>query len=91
MSKGSSALFKGTQGEQIFTNEHVAKIKIKAETKVKDMISNQIGGRIKSMAVGAYDVSTGKTTASFAGAIPTKIHPELIARASKIGGIGSLV
>jgi hypothetical protein len=62
----------------------------KLKVTVKSMISNRKGGKSKAMAVGAYDVTTGKTTASFAGSIPSTIHPELIERAKRIGGIGSL-
>ena len=53
------------------------------------MIKNTKGSKSKSMAVGAYDVRTGKIFTSFAGSIPDKIHPELIKRAEKIGGIGT--
>lgn len=53
------------------------------------MIAKTKGGRGKAMAIGAYDVKTGKIVTSFAGNIPSKIHPELIKRANKIGGIGS--
>lgn len=89
MSKGGSGLFNGTYGQQNHVPDPVVQIKAKAESKVKNMISNRAGGRSKAMAVGAYDVSTGKTSASFAGAIPSKIHPDLIERANRIGGIGS--
>ncbi len=41
------------------------------------------------MAVGAYDKNTGRIVAAFAGEIPKHIAPELIERASLIGGIGS--
>ena len=53
------------------------------------MIENTKGGRGKSIAIGAYDIKTGKIVTSFAGHIPDKIHPELIKRAEKIGGIGT--
>lgn len=90
MSKGGSGLFSGTHGQKSQVPDQATEIKAKAESKVKSMISNRKGGKSKAMAVGAYDVSTGKTTASFAGSIPSTIHPELIERAKRIGGIGSL-
>ena len=56
---------------------------------IHSMVINTKGGKGRSMAVGAYDVRTGKIVTSFAGNIPGQIHPELIARAKRIGGIGS--
>ncbi len=53
------------------------------------MVENTKGGKAKSMAIGAYDIRTGKIVTAFAGNIPDKIHPELIKRAEKIGGIGT--
>ena len=90
MSKGASGHFSGTKGKQNYNKGFIAKIKLNAETKVKSMISNRSGGRSKAMAIGVYDIKTGKTTASFAGNIPTKFHPVIIELANKIGGIGSL-
>ena len=56
---------------------------------IHSMVINTKGGKGRSMAVGAYDVRTGKIVTSFAGNIPSQIYPELIARAKRIGGIGS--
>ncbi len=56
---------------------------------IHTMIENTKGGKSKSMAIGAYDVKTGKIATSFAGNVPDKIHPELVNRANKIGGIGT--
>ena len=41
------------------------------------------------MAVGAYDLRTGRIVAVFAGSIPDKIHPLLRERAKLVGGIGT--
>ena len=41
------------------------------------------------MAVGAYDIRTGKIPTTFAGKIPERIHPILRKRAESIGGIGT--
>ena len=56
---------------------------------IHSMIVNTKGGKGRSMAVGAYDIRTGTIATAFAGKIPKQIHPELIKRAEKIGGIGS--
>ena len=82
MSKSRSGLFPGSSAN--------AKI-LRATTyrAIHSMINNTKGGKSKSMAVGAYDVKTGKIVTSFAGNVPDKIHPELIKRAEKIGGIGT--
>ena len=61
----------------------------RALEKVGNLISNTPGAKKKAMAVGAYDKSTGKSVAAFAGEIPKRIHPELRKRAEEIGGIGS--
>lgn len=85
MSKGRSGLFRETKGSKI----SLSQMRQKALEKVADLIANTPGSKKKAMAVGAYDKSTGKTVAAFAGEIPKQIHPELRKRAQKIGGIGS--
>lgn len=82
MSKGRSGLFPNS----------IANAKMLRETTyraIHSMIENTKGGKRKSMAIGAYDIKTGKIVTSFAGNIPKKIHPELVKRAKKIGGIGT--
>lgn len=82
MSKGRSGLFPNS----------IANAKMLRETTyraIHSMIENTKGGKRKSMAIGAYDIKTGKIVTSFAGNIPKKIHPELVKRAKKIAGIGT--
>ena len=62
---------------------------LKAEKARDDLIVNTVGGKKKSMVIGAYDVKTGDVVADFAGPIPDNISTVLIERANKIGGIGS--
>lgn len=82
MSKGRSGLFPGSKA-----NDKILRgITYKA---IHTMIENTKGGKNRSMAIGAYDVRSGKIVTSFAGNIPEKIHPELLNRADKIGGIGT--
>lgn len=82
MSKARSSLFSNTTA-----NDKILRgITYRA---IHSMVINTKGGKGCSMAVGAYDVRTGKIVTSFAGNIPSQIHPELIARAKRIGGIGS--
>ncbi len=82
MSKSRSGLFPGSTAN--------AKIlRATAYRAIHTMVENTKGSKGKSMAIGAYDVKTGKIVTSFAGSIPDKIHPELIKRAEKIGGIGT--
>ena len=85
MSKGYSGLFKGTDGETTYRKELI----ISAKNAVKNLISKTPNSKKKAMVAGAYDIKTGKVSASFAGQIPKQIHPELIKRAASIGGIGS--
>ena len=71
MSKGRSGLFPNS----------IANAKMLRETTyraIHSMIENTKGGKRKSMAIGAYDIKTGKIVTSFAGNIPKKIHPELV-------------
>lgn len=82
MSKGRSGLFPNS----IANDKMLRGTTYRA---IHSMIENTNGGNRKSMAIGAYDVKTGKIVTSFAGNIPDNIHPELIKRAEKIGGIGS--
>ena len=82
MSKGRSGLFPGSNAN----DKMLRGITYRA---IHIMIENTQGGKSKSMAIGAYDVRTGKIVTSFAGNIPEKIHPELLNRAEKIGGIGT--
>ena len=82
MSKGRSGLFPRTRAN--------AKIlRAASYWAVRRMIAHTKGGKGKAMAVGAYDLKTGEVVAAFAGKPPEKIHPDLIDRANKIGGIGS--
>lgn len=85
MSKSSSGLFHGTSG----SNASRSLMRQKALETVGKLIQKTPGSKKKSMAIGAYDQSTGKTVAAFAGEIPKRIHPELRKRAEAIGGIGS--
>ena len=82
MSKARSGLFP--------TSTANAKI-LRATTykAVHTMIDNYKGSKKPSMAIGAYDVKTGKIATAFAGKIPEKIHPELLNRAEMIGGVGT--
>ena len=85
MSKSSSGLFHGTRG----INASRSLMSQKTLETVGRLIQKTPGAKKKSMAVGAYDQSTGKMIAAFAGEIPKRIHPELRKRAETIGGIGS--
>lgn len=85
MSKSSSGLFHGTRG----INASRSLMSQKALETVGRLIQKTPGAKKKSMVVGAYDQSTGKMIAAFAGEIPKRIHPELRKRAETIGGIGS--
>lgn len=86
MSKGFSGLFRNTSGHKLNTNT----LRDKAINAVEKLINSTPGGIKRAMAVGAYDIQTGEIVTSFAKAMPKRIHPELIKRADKIGGIGSL-
>ena len=82
MSKSRSGLFPGTTAN--------AKILRATTYRVLHlMIETTPGSKGKSMAVGAYDIKTGRLVTSFASTIPDRIHPELIRRAKAIGGIGT--
>ncbi len=82
MSKSRSGLFPSSRAN--------AKIlRATAYRAIHTMVEQTKGGKSKSMAIGAYDTKTGKIVTAFAGNIPDKIHPELIKRAGKIGGIGT--
>lgn len=82
MSKGRSGLFPGT-----VANDNI--LRATTYQAIHAMIRNTKGGKGHSMAIGAYDIKTGKIVTSFAGNIPEKIHPELIKRAEMIGGVGT--
>ena len=82
MSKGISGLFSNISSVKSIYRKG-------AIDKARDLIKNTPNGKIKSVVVGAYDASTGKAYASFAGKIPNKIHPKLMELAEEIGGIGS--
>lgn len=86
MSKGFSGLFHNTSGHKLNTNT----LRDKAIHAVHNLISSTPGGKRRAMAVGAYDMQTGAIVTSFAKAIPKNIHPELLKRAERIGGVGSL-
>lgn len=85
MSKGFSGLFHNTSGHKLYTNT----LRDKAINAVEKLINSTPGGKQRAMAVGAYDIQTGKIVTSFATASPEKIHPELRKRADRIGGVGS--
>jgi len=85
MSKGNSGLFKRTSGANVV----LATLQAKAMDTIRSLVNNTPGSKKKAMVVGAYDIRTGKTIASFAGEIPKKIAPELLKRAESIGGIGT--
>lgn len=85
MSKGDSGLFHGTSGKRF----GLTQLRASTRKAVNQLIENTPGSKRKSMAVGAYDKNTGKIVAAFAGEIPKHIAPELMERASLIGGIGS--
>lgn len=85
MCKPDSKLFSGTLGQQSLAEQNLHR----AELEVKKLINSKKDGKRKATAVGAYDSKTGKVVASFAGPIPTKVHPLLKARADKIGGLGA--
>ena len=85
MSKSGRGLFHGTSGSKASRSL----MNQKAVETVSKLIEKTPGSKKKAMAVGAYDQSTGKTVAAFAGEIPKRIHPELRKRAEAIGGIGS--
>ena len=82
MSKGRSGLFPKSR-----SNDKI--LRATTYKAIHAMIVNTKGGKGRSMAVGAYDTRTGKIATAFAGTIPETIHPELLKRAEKIGGIGS--
>ncbi len=82
MSKGNSGYFKGVKSTR-------AAYRRNAIQKARDLIKSTPKGKTKSMVVGAYDSSTGKPYAAFAGKIPNNIHPELEKLAEKVGGIGT--
>ena len=82
MSKGRSGLFPKTKA-----NDKM--LRATTYRSIHNMIIKTKGGKGRSMAVGAYDIKTGKVATAFAQKPPDKIHPELIKRANKIGGIGS--
>ena len=82
MCKGRSGLFPNSTA-----NDRI--LRATTYKAIHSMIVNTKGGKGRSMAVGAYDIRTGAIVTAFAGNIPDSIHPELIKRADKIGGIGS--
>ena len=60
---------------------------LKAEKARDDLIVNTLGGKKKSMVIGAYDIKTDDVVADFAGPIPEEINQVLIERANKVGGM----
>lgn len=82
MSKGRCGLFPNSTA-----NDRI--LRATAYKAIHSMIVNTKGAKGRSMAVAAYDRRTGTIATAFAGKIPDQIHPELIRRADKIGGIGS--
>ena len=85
MSKGYSGLFRHTSGHKLSTNT----LRDKAKGAVKNLINSTPKGTAKAMAVGAYDIKTGKIATSFAGAVPKQIHPILQEKMKKIGEVGT--
>ena len=71
MSKSRSGLFPGSTA-----NDKI--LRATTYRAIHSMIENTKGGKNKTIAIGAYDVKTGKIVTSFAGNIPDKIHPVLI-------------
>lgn len=82
MSKGRSGLFPSS-------TSNVIMLRATTYRAVHAMIDNIKGNSKPAMVIGAYDVKTGKIATAFAGKIPKEIHPELLKRAKKIGGIGA--
>ena len=82
MSKARSGLFPTSTA-------NAKMLRATAYKAVHTMIDNYKGSKKPSMAIGAYDVKTGKIATAFAGKIPEKIHPELLKRAEMIGGVGT--
>ena len=82
MSKSRSGIFPTTHG-----NDNI--LKVLTYYAVSQLIKTTPNGRNKSLACGAYDIKTGNIATAFAGNIPSEIHPELLRRAEKIGGIGT--
>ena len=89
MSKPSSNLVFNTKGDKSLKKIISNRLKQLTYEKIKVRISTTKTGKTKSAIVGAYDIRTNKIVVAFAGPIPKIIHPELIKRADKIGGIGT--
>ena len=82
MSKARSGLFPGS----VANAKILRSITYRA---IHSMIETTKGGKGRAIAIGAYDIRTGKIVTAFADSIPETIHPELVKRAQKIGGIGT--
>lgn len=104
MNHADSGLAHGTNGSPQLTTENSemeAKVKENEESiqdnvlksqaysKIHDIINSTSGSKGKAMAVGAYDIKTGKSVAAFAGEIPSEIHPDLLKLTERVGEIGS--
>lgn len=90
MSKSYSGLFNGTYSSKKAKRcRSITELKRLVCKKIYSAIKNTPGGKGKSMIVGAFDPKTGKTSVSFAGPIPKRIHPDLKKLADKVGGIGT--
>lgn len=89
MSKPASNIVSGTSGANKISQLKETILRNKTRSAVEKLINSTKDGKRKSIAVGAYNIATGKIVTSFAKEIPSKIHPELIKRANEIGGIGS--
>ena len=85
MSKGSSGLFHNTHGSKATT----AAMHEKVRERINITIEATPGSKKKAMIAGAYNSKTGEPFVAFAGEVPTKIHPQLLAKAKEIGGVGT--
>ncbi|MCF0241490.1 MAG: hypothetical protein HUK25_02580 [Treponema sp.] len=91
MSKDSSGLFNGTSGSKSTKSlPSKSELKNRISEKQETLIEKTPGGKGKSLIIGAFDETTGKTSVAFAGEPPKKIHPVLQKLADEMGGIGSL-
>ena len=94
MSKGNSGLFRGTSGAKANQSDRLtidSRSNLNARTinAVTELIVNTPDSKKKAVAVGAYDVTTGRISVAFAGEIPKRVAQELRERAETVGGIGT--
>lgn len=89
MSKPASNIVTGTSSSNKIIKLKETILRNKTRSAIDKLINSTKDGKRKSIAIGAYDIRTGRIVTSFAKEIPKKIHPDLIKRANEIGGIGS--